>query len=113
MSKSKSLFLGHLKRLGGRGSMREPLEMVTASRLQNMVEFRKKNTCFVTMLLFRNFEKVLLGLWALRSPTVGPSESQNPRDIILYYIMSISSFVYVCYEASAEVYSFYQFYNIS
>ena len=33
--------------------MREPSEMVTASRMQNMVEIRKKNTYFVTILLFR------------------------------------------------------------
>ena len=51
--------------------MREPLEIVTASRMQNMVEIRKKNTCFVTILHFRFFEKVLLGLSAFRAPTVG------------------------------------------
>ena len=32
--------------------MREPLEMVTASRMQNMVEIRKKNTYFVSILRF-------------------------------------------------------------
>jgi len=32
--------------------MREPLEMVTASRMQNMVEIREKNTYFVTILFF-------------------------------------------------------------
>ena len=36
----------------GHGSMREPLEMATASRMQNMVEIRKKNTCFATILFF-------------------------------------------------------------
>jgi hypothetical protein len=32
--------------------MREPLEMITVLRMQNMVEIRKKNTCFVTKSLF-------------------------------------------------------------
>jgi hypothetical protein len=36
------LFLGHLKGLWGQGIMQETLEMVTASRLQNMVEIHKK-----------------------------------------------------------------------
>ena len=42
--------------------MREPLEMVTASRMQNMVEitFSKKK------------RRVCWGLSALRAPTVGP-----------------------------------------
>ena len=52
--------------------MREPLGMVKASLMQNMVETRKKNTCFVNKLLFKILEKVLLGLSALRAPTVGP-----------------------------------------
>ena len=51
--------------------MREPLEMVTTSLMQNMVQIRKKNTYFVTKLLFIFGEKVLLGLSALRAPTVG------------------------------------------
>jgi len=32
--------------------MREPLEMITVLRMQNMVEIRKKNTYFVTESLF-------------------------------------------------------------
>ena len=55
MSKSKSLFLGHFKKPRGHGSMRETLEMITVLRMQNIVEFRKKNICFVTILLFRSF----------------------------------------------------------
>ena len=51
-NKSTSLFLGRFKGLGGHGSMQEPLEIVTASRMQNMMELRKKNTYFVTILLF-------------------------------------------------------------
>ncbi len=39
----------------GHGSMRKTLKIITVSRMQNMVEIRKKNTCFVTILLFRNF----------------------------------------------------------
>jgi hypothetical protein len=41
--------------------MREPLEMVTASRMQNMVEIHKKNICFVTKLFFEIFEKFFWG----------------------------------------------------
>ena len=52
--------------------MREPLEMVTVSFMQHVVQFRKKNTCFVTKLLFEMLEKVLVGFSALRAPTVGP-----------------------------------------
>jgi hypothetical protein len=38
--------------------MREPSEMITASRMQNIVEHRKKNTYFATILFiyFLNFE---------------------------------------------------------
>ena len=39
--------------------MRETLEMVTVLRMQNMVEIRKKNTCFVTNRFFKNIEKIL------------------------------------------------------
>ena len=53
--------------------MREPLEMVTASRMQNMVQIRKENIYSVTISFFEILEEVLLGLSALRAPTVGPS----------------------------------------
>ena len=36
--------------------MRETLEMVKASRMQNMVDFRKKNSYFVTKGLFEIFD---------------------------------------------------------
>ena len=52
--------------------MREQLEIVIASRMQNIVHIRKKNIYSVTKLLFRIWEKVLLGLSELRAPTVGP-----------------------------------------
>ena len=53
--------------------MRESLEMYTASRMQHMVQIRKKNIYFVTNLPFCFFfEKVPLGLSALRAPTVWP-----------------------------------------
>ena len=52
MSKSKSLFLGRFKGLERHGSMREPLEIVTASRMKNMVEIRQKNTYFATIFCF-------------------------------------------------------------
>ena len=47
-------FLGHFEGPGEHGIMREPLEMITDSRMQNMVEIREKNTYFVTILLFQN-----------------------------------------------------------
>ena len=51
--------------------MREPLEIVTVSLMQDMVQSRKKNIYFVTKLLFEILEKVILGLSPLRAPTVG------------------------------------------
>ena len=50
--------------------MREPFEMVTALLMQNMVQLRKENTYFVTNLFLEILEAVLLGLSALRAPTV-------------------------------------------
>ena len=50
--------------------MREPLEMVTDSRMQNMVEIRKKNNGFVTILLFR-FKKKYFGALGVQSPHGG------------------------------------------
>ena len=54
--------------------MRECEEMVTASRMQNMVQIHKKNVYFVTrkcFLLFLLF-LLLLGLSASRAPSEGP-----------------------------------------
>ena len=51
--------------------MRESLEMVTASRMQDMVQIREKNTCFVTILLFRNFRKSSFGALGVESPHGG------------------------------------------
>ena len=47
--------------------MRETLEMVTASRIQNI----KKNTCFVTILLFRNVRESSFGALGVESPHGG------------------------------------------
>ena len=60
MSKTKSLFFGLVSQLIWHGSMRKTLEMITVLRMQNMVEIRKKNTYFVTILLFGilKFEKI-------------------------------------------------------
>ena len=47
--------------------------MVTASRMQNMVYIRKKNTYFVTKMCFRIFFLLLLlGLLASRASAKGP-----------------------------------------
>ena len=51
--------------------MREPLEMVTASLMQNMVQIRKKNIHFVTKLCFRNFGKSYFGALGVESPHGG------------------------------------------
>ena len=53
--------------------MRGPLEMVTASFMQNMVQIREIYFYFMTNFVLLEFlEKVFLGLSALRAPTVGP-----------------------------------------
>ena len=51
--------------------MREPLEIVTASRMQNMVEIRKKNTCFVTKLFWGILGKSSFGALGVQSPNGG------------------------------------------
>ena len=51
--------------------MRETLEMVTVSLLQNMVQFRKKNIYFATKLFFEILGKVLLGSLGDESPHGG------------------------------------------
>ena len=48
--------------------MREPLEMITVLRMQNMVEIRKKNTCFVTKSLFGKKLKSSFGALGLENP---------------------------------------------
>ena len=48
--------------------MWETLEMITASRMQNIVEIREKNTCFVTKTLFLIFGKSSLGALGVESP---------------------------------------------
>ena len=39
--------------------MRKTLKMISVLRMQNMVEIRKKNTCFVTKSLFQKYWKNL------------------------------------------------------
>jgi hypothetical protein len=53
--------------------MRETLEIATASRMQDIMEIRKKKHMFRDHIIFWDlFEKVFWGLSALRAPTVGP-----------------------------------------
>ena len=53
--------------------MRKTLEMITVLRMQNMVEIRKKKQLFRDQIIFLKInKKVLLGLSALKAPTVGP-----------------------------------------
>ena len=51
--------------------MRKPLEMITALRMQNMVEIRKKNICFVTKSLFGKKIKSSFGALGVESPHGG------------------------------------------
>ena len=63
--------------------MREPWEMYTVSRTQNMVQIRKKHAYFVTI-CFRYFSFLLLGLSASRAPAEGPfTDGRNLSDGIL------------------------------
>ena len=51
--------------------MREPLEMVTASPMQNMVHIREKHTYFVTKLLFWILGNSSFGALGVESPHSG------------------------------------------
>ena len=51
--------------------MREPLEAVTASLMQNMVQIRKKNNYFMAILLFVILGKSSFGALGVESPHVG------------------------------------------
>ena len=51
-AKKQTLVLRALQGHRGPARMRKPSEMYTASRMQNMVQIRKKNIYFVTNLLF-------------------------------------------------------------
>ena len=51
--------------------MREPVEMVTASLMQNVVQIRQKNTCFTTKLLFTFFGTSSFGALDVESPHGG------------------------------------------
>ena len=59
---------GHKRR---HRSMRGQLEMVTASRIQNIVEIRKKSKEFVTRLSIRNFVKSSFGVLGVERPHTG------------------------------------------
>ena len=48
--------------------MRKPVEMYTVSRMQNVVQIRKKNVYFVTNSLVRQFWKSSLGALGVESP---------------------------------------------
>ena len=67
--------------------MREPYEMCTASRMQNMVQIREKFPLFRDNLFFWTFRKNLLGLSALRAPTVG---------LYIYIYIYICYHIYIC-----------------
>ena len=51
--------------------MREPWEIYTASRMQNMMQIREKNFYFVTKIIFRNFVIFTLGALGVESPRGG------------------------------------------
>ena len=52
--------------------MREPLEMVTASLMQNIVQIRKKKHLFRDQFIFLKVGKSSVGALGVESPTVGP-----------------------------------------
>jgi hypothetical protein len=62
--------------------MRKTLEMITVLRMQNMREIHKNNMCFVTKSFFEFSENILLGLSALRAPTVGPYAASKPLEYL-------------------------------
>ena len=51
--------------------MREPLEMVTASLMQNIVQIRKKNTYFATKPFLLKFGESSFGAPGVESPHGG------------------------------------------
>ena len=64
--------------------MREPLEIVTTSILQNMVQIFKKNTYVVTKILLKNVGRSSLGALGVESPPGGAmfldTNSESPLD---------------------------------
>ena len=68
--------------------MREPLRMITATLMQDMVQISKKNAYLETHFVFLNFGKVFLGLSALRAPRWGHS---------LPYVIYCLIFYLICY----------------
>ena len=92
MPRSKSKFWGRFNDLGGHGSMWEPLEMFTASLMENMLQIRKNNDYFVTKVLFWNFwEKVVWGSrrWELSrwGHTIGRFQHHAIKPKLLELIM--------------------------
>ena len=66
--------------------MRKTLEIITVLRMQNMVEIRKKNTCFVTKSLFLKYWKKS---WAenRKLENLGLKLSQSCSNVLCYMVI--------------------------
>ena len=74
--------------------MREPLEMVAASLMQDMVQIRKENTYFVTNLIFRNSRESSFGALGVESPHGGAIYPLTSYiDTCIYVCIYIPSYV--------------------
>ena len=57
--------------------------MYQTLRMQRIVQVRTRNVCFTTRLLFLFFERILLGLSALRAAHGGAVDMETPKCILL------------------------------
>ena len=69
--------------------------MVTASRMQNMVQIRKKNTYFVTNKFFRFFIFTFraLGVESPRGGAMTVSASPTPSTMMIFPILPLSALI--------------------
>ena len=67
--------------------MREPLEMVTASLMEYIVQIRKKNIYFVTKLFFQSFGKSSFGAFGVESPHGGAILSARPSLVAVLVVV--------------------------
>ena len=96
--------LGRFRSLWGLGSLREPLEMVTALRMQNMVQIREENTYFVTQQLFRFVCFCLLvGLSVSRAPAEGPLSGVQIRHFSVCLFVCLFVCLSVCLSGCSPV----------
>ena len=73
--------------------MREALEMVTASRMQNMVQVRKKNVYFMTKILLELYEKSSFGAIGVESPHGGAIKIVRFTQVFSFIVFISSHFI--------------------